>query len=46
METIMNLFNKLTGKKSKPASTCDPEELTQSMLMKNEDMINKWYNTK
>jgi hypothetical protein len=42
----MNLFNKLTGKKSESASTCDPEELAQSMLMKNEDMINKWYNTK
>jgi hypothetical protein len=46
METIMNFFNKLAGKKSEPASTCDPEELAQSMLMKNEDMINNWYNTK
>lgn len=46
METIMNLFNKLTGKKAEPASICDPEALAQSMLMKNEDMINNWYNTK
>lgn len=46
METIMNLFNKLTGKKPEPASICDPEELAQSMLMKNEDMINNWYKTK
>lgn len=46
METIMNLFNKLTGKKFELESTCDPEELAQSMLMKNEDVINNWYNTK
>ena len=46
METIMNLFNKLTGKKPEPANVYDPEELAQSMLMKNEDMINIWYNTK
>ena len=46
METIMNLFNKLTGKKSELASTCDPEDLAHSMLMKNEDMINSWYKTK
>lgn len=46
METIMNLFNKLTGKKTELASTYDPEELAQSMLMKNEVMIDNWYNTK
>ena len=46
MNTIMKIFNKLTGKKPEPVTTCDPEELAQSMLMKNEDMINNWYNTK
>ena len=46
MNTIMNLVNKLTGKKPEPANVYDPEELAQSILMKNEDMINNWYNTK
>ena len=46
METIMNLFNKLTGKQPETAGTFGPEELAQHMLMKNEHMINNWYNTK
>lgn len=46
MNTIMKFFNKLTGKKPEPASIRDPEELAQSMLMKNEHMINNWYNIK
>lgn len=46
MNTIMKFFNKLTGKKPEPANVCDPEELAKYMLMKNEDVINNWYNTK
>lgn len=46
MNAIIKFVNKLTGKKPGPANFCDPEELAQSMLMKNEDMINNWYNTK
>lgn len=46
MNAIIKLVNKLTGKKPGPANFCDPEELARYMLMKNEHVIDNWYNTK
>lgn len=46
MNTVIKFVNKLTGKKPEPANVCDPKELAKSILMKNELMINNWYNTK